>query len=65
MKTVFSNLNLMVKKQISSEVGNEAPYLMDGILIEDITVQINLGGGRVIQLPVCDWDVNVEEVIVN
>ncbi|MFF3150788.1 hypothetical protein ACFVRU_56145 [Streptomyces sp. NPDC057927] len=65
---VFSNLNLLISKEVVSgheNVVNEVPYLTDGVLINNITVNIETMDGRIVTVKVEDWDASVEQVIIN
>lgn len=65
---VFSNLNLLVSKEVVNDhenVVNEVPYLADGVLINNITVNIETMDGRIITVNVRDWDIELLETLVH
>ena len=61
MKTVLSSLNLVVGKQIQSEL--DAICLMDRMMIEEIDIKIKLINGKMISLPAMNWDIDDVEVL--
>lgn len=66
-KTVFGKLELLVGKVVigSTDGMEECAYLTDGLLIEDIMLNIRTCSGEVIHLEVFDWESEEVETIIH
>lgn len=56
MKKVISNLNLVVSKEVKSDVATEASYLVDDMMIESVEVTVKTITGEIVKLNVLDWN---------